>query len=75
MRESRFGREMRLEAKREAILDFLRARFGPEGMDEVANSLAQLDDLEQVNPLVSLAATCVDLPQFLTRLPRSVSRN
>jgi hypothetical protein len=77
MRESRFGREMRqegqLEATRKAILLVLRGRFGPEGMDEVANCLTGLDDPEQLERLVTHAATCPDLRQFLAGVPRQAA--
>jgi hypothetical protein len=72
MRESKVYRaaveEGELKRQRTAILQVLRARFGPEVSAEFAAPLDALPSLERMEPLLDVAATCAHPEDFRAAL-------
>jgi hypothetical protein len=69
MRESSFYRGIVGEGERNAILCFLRARFGSELPEDLVARLNRLYEPRQLEPLAQLAATCSRLEEFHAALP------
>ena len=69
--ESKFYREAvekgELKKARESILRILKARFGKK-RKEISNKLSFLEDVESLDKLVDLAATCKDLNDFMSQM-------
>jgi hypothetical protein len=64
MKESKLRQEIRTEERREAILRFLTARFGPAGIPEVAAALHEVEEPEMLDRFIDRAATCASVAEF-----------
>ena len=77
MRESKFGRSMKLEGEqkyaREAIILVLRNRFAMEPLEDIESTLADLDDLETLKALLKSAVDCRSLAEFREQMPTASS--
>jgi len=57
----------RLESKRESVIQFLEARFGPVP-EEVQSALSAIEDLKRLETLTRTAATVPDMDTFAQAL-------
>ena len=73
MKESRLFREAReegqVEARRAAIIDLLRARFGETTVAQQEDVVNTVEDIGLLRRLVVLAGTCATTDEFRAGLP------
>ena len=82
MRESKFGRSMRLEGQHEgelrrarlAVLHVLRKRFASDALQDIESALAGVDTLEVLDALLDRAVDCRSLEAFRAELPAVTPR-